>query len=142
MGRLLGIDYGERRVGLALSDPTQKFARPYRTVDASTRLLETLRSVIRDEEVEGIVLGLPRNMDGSLGRKAEEVLRFKERLEADSGLPVATWDERLTTAEAIRLLDLAGVSPRDRRRTVDRVAAQILLQSYLDAGELREGKEP
>lgn len=137
MGRLLGIDYGDRRVGLALGDPTGTFARPYRTVESSSRLIETLQSVIRKEEIDGIVLGLPRNMDGTLGRKAEQVLEFKKRLESEVGLAVETWDERLTTAEANRILDLAGVSPRDRRRTVDQVAAQILLQSYLDSRAFR-----
>jgi len=136
MGRILGIDYGDRRVGLALSDPSGTLACALDVVEQSPRLWEVLRDVLAREEVERIVLGLPRNMDGTLGPKARQVLAFKEKLEKECGAPVETWDERLTTAEAHEVLTIQGVSRSHRARVVDKVAAQILLQSYLDCRKL------
>jgi putative Holliday junction resolvase len=133
MGRVLGIDYGEKRIGLALSDPTGSLARALEVVEGEDALWGVLERLGRDEDVDRIVLGLPRNMDGSVGRKAREVMEFKERLERRAGLPVETWDERLTTVEAERYLRAGGIGPRKRGRRVDKVAAQILLQSFLDA---------
>lgn len=133
MGRILGIDHGDKRVGLAISDATETFARAFRVIPASENLLAALVELAREEEVERIVLGLPRNMDGSIGPKARQVLEFKERLEEASGLPVDTWDERLTTVQAERALKMKGARRAERARVVDKVAAQILLQSYLDS---------
>ncbi len=132
MGRLLGIDYGDKRFGLAVSDPTQTLARPLETIEGQSEFWRRLEVILADGEIETLVLGLPRNMDGSLGPKAQTVLAFRKRLEERSGLPVETWDERLTTVQAERNLRETGMSLNQRRRRVDEVAAQIILQSFID----------
>ena len=132
MGRVLGVDYGSKRIGLALSDLSGLIARPLAVVDGEAELFTLLPRLVEEEEVETVVIGLPRNMDGSLGPKAREVLEFKARLEERTDLPVETWDERLTTVQAERALRDGGLSRGKRGRRVDKVAAQILLQSYLD----------
>lgn len=133
MGRWMGIDYGDRRIGLALSDPAGTFARPFRVLLASPDLAEELKRVALAEGVERIVLGFPRNMDGSIGPKARQVLEFRAWLERELGLPVDLWDERLSTVEATRMLEDAGLSRMERGARVDKVAAQRILQSFLDA---------
>jgi putative Holliday junction resolvase len=134
VARLLGIDYGDRRFGLALTDRSGAVALPLDVVEGEEALWRRLTELLSEEEIQQIVLGLPRNMDGTLGPKAKQVLAFKTRLEARLGLSVETWDERLTTVQAERLLRDGGLSSRDRRRSrVDMVAAQILLQSYIEA---------
>ncbi len=129
-------------MGLALSDPSGTFARPLEVLENSPRLFDALREIVRREEVARVVLGLPRNMDGSLGPKARQVQDFKEKLEAELGVDVVLWDERLTTVQAERMLDDAGASRGRRKRTVDKLAAQILLQSCLDAGCQDGGNRP
>ncbi len=141
MGRILGIDFGDRRIGLALSDPTQTLARPFRMLEASSRLDEELRRVVREQSITKIVLGYPRNMDGSVGPKARQVEDFKFRLERELGLPVELWDERLSTAHAERILRAAGVPTRRRTGKVDKLAAHLILQSYLDAKASGGGAE-
>jgi putative Holliday junction resolvase len=140
MGRILGIDHGSKRIGLALSDAGATLARPLAVVAGEEALWPELERLLGEEEIERVVIGLPRNMDGTLGPKAREVLAFKERLEARTGLPVETWDERLTSREAERALRARGLSSRQMRGKVDKLAAQILLQSYLDA-RARRGRE-
>ncbi|MGQ9590197.1 MAG: Holliday junction resolvase RuvX [Planctomycetota bacterium] len=145
MGRLLGVDYGDRRIGLALSDPSGTLARPFRVVAASPKLAEELKDVALREGVERIVLGFPRNMDGSIGPKARQVLEFRAWLERELGLPVDLWDERLSTVEASRLLEDAGLSREERGARVDQVAAQRILQNFLDAraaGGRGDGEAP
>lgn len=142
MGRLLAIDYGEKRTGLALSDPSGTLASALDVVEGEQALWDSLERLVREKEVERIVLGLPLNMDGSVGPKAREVLAFKARLEARVNVPVETWDERLTTVQAERSLRAGGASGRQRVRRLDKVAAQILLQSFLDRqsqGKQKEG---
>ncbi len=136
--KTLGIDHGSRWFGLALSDSTGKFSRPLESVDGQKGLLDRLPELIRGEGVSRIVLGLPRNMDGSMGRKAEEVLNFAVLLRVRFQLQVETWDERLTTMQAERALRDAGVARRRWKERVDSMAAQILLQSFLDARSLAE----
>jgi len=143
MGRVVGIDYGQRRIGLSLSDETETIASPYAVVEGEEALLARLRILYDEEGLDRIVLGLPLNMDGSAGPKAQEALRFKGRLEKALGLPVETCDERLSTVQALDHLAMAGVRGRKRRARVDKVAAQIILQSYLDERRVRhEGPEP
>ena len=132
--RLAGVDHGGRWFGIALSDPTGTFARPLDVCDGEADAVEFLRRLIADQEVGGIVLGLPRNMDGTLGPKAKEVLRFAAALSTRLAVPVRTWDERLTSREAQQILHGAGLSARQVRQRENQVAAQILLQSFLDAG--------
>jgi putative Holliday junction resolvase len=140
--RRLGIDHGERRVGIALSDEEGRIAHPRDTLARKDprALLEAVASIAREEGVGEIVVGLPLHLDGSEGASARRARRFAELLEEAAGRPVVLWDERLTTAQADRALSEAGVRGRARRKVVDRVAAALMLQSYLDSK--REGDEP
>lgn len=131
--RVLAIDHGERRIGLALSDPTGTFAMPLEVVEGEDVLFERIRQLIAEKGVGRIVLGLPINMDGSIGPRARKTMEFGEHLAATFGLHVELWDERLTSVQAEKLLRMGGGSGRRRRALVDKVAAQILLQSYLDS---------
>jgi len=131
--RVLGIDYGEKRIGIALSDESGRIAYPLETVEGGEGALEEIERIAVQEAVGRMIIGLPRNMDGSLGPKAREVLRFVELLRGRFQIPLETWDERLSTVEAERYLKEAGLSRRQIRDRVDRVAAQIFLQSYLDS---------
>jgi len=140
--RILGIDYGEKRIGLAVSDPMGIFAQPLEAVEVAGDLsaaAETINDIAREYEATEIILGLPRNMDDTLGPKAEEALGFKEILIEKTGLPVITWDERLTTRQAERHLRETGWSRRRRMKRVDMVAAQIILQGYLDFRAKKQG---
>ncbi|MFQ6033989.1 MAG: Holliday junction resolvase RuvX [Candidatus Bipolaricaulia bacterium] len=132
--RILALDLGERRIGLALSDPEGILASG-RGVYRRRNLEEDLgylERLIGEEGVEEIVLGLPRNMDGSLGEQAERALKFKRLLEERLGLPVRLFDERLTSAEAERVLIEADLSRRRRREVRDELAAVLILQGYLE----------
>jgi putative Holliday junction resolvase len=133
--RTLGVDYGEKRIGLAISDPLGIFAQPHSVVDGTDARAAARRiaEISREREVETIVVGLPRNMNDTLGPKAIEALAFKELLEKETGLEVVTWDERLSTARAQRALRESSMSRKKRQQRVDAVAAQVVLQAYLDS---------
>ena len=132
-GRLLGLDLGERRIGLALGDPTGLLAGALMVLPSRVRARDVaaVREIAAREGAVAAVVGVPVNMDGSRGPQAEKSHRFGAALEA-AGLPVIYWDERLTTVEAQRYLRDGGMSREKRRQTIDAAAAQILLQSYLD----------
>jgi putative holliday junction resolvase len=132
--RLLGIDLGRARIGLAVSDELGMLAHPLETFPAasSKKLMERIAAIVRERTIERIVVGLPRNMDGSVGSAAAEALTFVETLRAQLSCPVVTWDERLTTVAANRALQEAGRKTRTTRGQVDQVAAQMILQGYLD----------
>jgi putative holliday junction resolvase len=134
--RLLGVDYGTVRVGLAVSDAERKIASPLATYERRGRERDAayFRQLAATEEVGQIVVGLPVHNDGREGAKAKEARAFGGMLAAATGLPVVFWDERFTTAEAEDHLWQAGLTHKRRKARRDRVAAQILLQSYLDAG--------
>jgi putative holliday junction resolvase len=134
--RLLGIDFGSVRVGLAMSDPDRKIAFPLATYTRSGREADAryFQKVVTDEEVGEIVVGLPVHTDGREGVKAAEARVFGKWLGEVTGRPVVFWDERFTTVEAESLLWNAGLTHKRRKDRRDRVAAQILLQAYLDAG--------
>jgi putative Holliday junction resolvase len=134
--RLLGVDYGDVRVGLAVSDPDRKIAFPLATYERQgrDRDAEHFRAVVREEQVGALVVGLPVHLDGREGEKAKAARAFGDWLGEVTGLPVAYWDERFTTAEAETALWAAGLTHKKRKARRDRVAAQILLQAYLDAG--------
>jgi putative Holliday junction resolvase len=133
----LGIDYGQRRVGLAVSDALGLTAQPldtfHRRSDAA--LIEHVRSLVAEREVTKIIVGLPVNMDGTYGPKADEARRLADHLRSALGLPVELWDERLTSWQAEQCLSEAGLPRKKQRESgkIDRVAAQLLLQSYLEA---------
>jgi putative Holliday junction resolvase len=131
--RVLGIDWGVRRHGLAVSDPLGYTAQPAGIVTRKGKdpgLLE-IAAVIEEKEVERIVLGLPHHMDGRPGDHYDDVMAFKGLLEERFGLPVETIDERLTTVQAERSLE--GLSRKKRKAKVDQVAAQLILQAWLDS---------
>ncbi|HVH63893.1 MAG TPA: Holliday junction resolvase RuvX [Candidatus Dormibacteraeota bacterium] len=132
--RILAVDPGTKRVGLALSDPTGTVAQGLDTVDAEPQatLAMRLAGIAREKEAERIVVGLPRRMDGTYGPEAKAAQKLAESLRRESGLPIELMDERLTTAAAERALLEGNVRRADRRQKVDRVAATMLLQSHLD----------
>ena len=134
MKRLLGIDLGKARVGIAISDELGLLAHPLETFPADKKkaLLERIAAIVREKKVESVVVGLPRNMNGSMGPAATEALAFVDQLRAKISCAVVTWDERLTTVAAHRTLREAGRSTRTTRGQVDQVAAQMILQGYLD----------
>ena len=136
--RVLAIDLGAKRVGLALSDPTGTIASPLATVDASPAagLVSRLAAVARSHDAQRLVVGLPRRLDGSHGPEAVMAQRIAGDLRRAAGVPVDLVDERMTTVAAERAL-LSGGMKRDRRKAhVDQVAATMLLQSYLDAARI------
>jgi len=140
--RVMGLDYGERRIGVALSDPLGLTAQPLATLDRTASLdadLAALAALARDHAVTRIVIGLPLGLDGAHGERARVTEKFARRLERASGLPVESWDERLTSVQAERALLEADLSRRRRRQVIDRAAAMLILQSWLDAHSVPEG---
>jgi putative holliday junction resolvase len=135
--RILGLDMGEKRIGLAVSDPLGITAQGLEVWTRQTRDadLAHLLQVARDYQVQQIVVGLPRHMDGRPGAAASSILEFAAALGEALGAEVIPWDERLTTAAAERVLIQADLSRRRRRQVVDQVAAVLILQSYLDSRE-------
>lgn len=133
--RILGLDHGTRRIGVAVSDEMKMIASPLEYVPAEplSAALERLSEIVRQRDVELIVIGMPRNMDGSYGPATEKVKEFVAALQAKVTVPIRTWDERLTTVQAHRYMIQSAVRKRDRKQKVDQTAAAILLQSYLDA---------
>jgi putative Holliday junction resolvase len=137
----LALDHGSKRIGAALSDETATIAQPLEFIPAEpfARSLERIQQIVTGRQVREVLVGLPRNMNGTCGPAAESALQFTAALREVLGIPVKTWDERLTSVQANRFLIEAGVRRRQRKSKVDQTAAAILLQSYLDAGALRSG---
>ena len=136
--RILGLDYGSKTVGVAISDPLGLTAQGVETIwrKQENKLRQTLAQIeklVEDYQVERIVLGYPKNMNNTVGERALKSLEFKEMLERRTGLPVVMWDERLTTVEANRTLMESGVRRENRKQYLDELAAIFILQSYLDA---------
>ena len=133
--RILAVDYGQKRTGLAISDPLGIFGQPFDTITACDprEVASRISALCVERGVGTIVLGLPRSMDNTLGPKAEETLAFRDILAGQTQVPIVTWDERLTTVQAERSLRDADLSRKKRRQRVDAVAAQIILQGYMDA---------
>jgi putative holliday junction resolvase len=132
--RRLGIDLGSSRIGIAISDELGMLAHPLETVPNDPSFLSRLRKIVLEKGVSGIVVGIPRNMDGSYGPAAEKAKLFLSELKSEfPDLRLIAWDERLTTVEAQRLLHAAGRDVKKSRPVIDQVAAQVLLQSYLDS---------
>ena len=135
--RSAGVDHGGRWIGLALSDPLGSIAQPLENIDGEAQAIARIKALMADRGVARVVVGLPRNMDGSLGPRAQAVLRFVEKLRAEALVEVEPWDERLTTAQAERSLEAAGFPRRRWAEKVNQVSAQIILQSFLDAERAR-----
>lgn len=133
--RIMGIDYGTRRIGVAISDPSCTMAHPLDTVQVKGdgSHMEQIEKIVRDYEVGKIVVGLPVNMDGSMGESARKVMGWAEALERSVDVPVELWDERLTTSEAHEFLIRLEVKGKKRRHIIDKIAASIMLQDYLEA---------
>ena len=133
--RILALDHGSKRIGVAASDEMKVIATPLEFIPAHpfAAFLVRLKELIRDKEVELILVGMPRNMDGSYGPAALKVQEFVVVLKKAVAVPIKTWDERLTSAQANRFLIAADVRRSKRKEKVDQTAAAILLQSYLDS---------
>jgi putative Holliday junction resolvase len=135
-GRLLGVDYGTVRVGLAVCDAERRIASPLATYERRNPASDGayFRSLVAAEGVVGLVVGLPVHNDGREGVKAQEARAYGSWLAAETGLPATYYDERFSTAQAESALWMAGLTHKRRKERRDRVAAQIVLQAYLDAG--------
>lgn len=133
--RVIALDHGTKRIGVAVSDELKLIAQPLEFIPAEpfADFLARLRQIIREKEVELVIVGLPRNMDGSYGPATMKVEAFVAALKGALTVPIQTWDERLTSTQANRLLIQAGVRRAKRKEKVDKTAAAILLQSYLDS---------
>ena len=140
--RYLGLDVGDRRIGVALSDETGTLATGLPTLGrvGPRKDVRALAELIRRNEVGEVVVGLPRRLDGGLGPQAQKVLAFMEDLRPAAKVPVVPWDERFTSVVAEQALVEADVSRRDRKTLVDKVAAILILQSYLDYRKLAEAE--
>ncbi len=143
--RCMGLDYGTKTVGVALSDELLLTAQPYETIvrEKANKLRKTLariEEIIAEMDVKEIVLGYPKNMNNTVGERAAATDEFREMLERRTGLPVILVDERLTTVEADRILEETGVAFSGRKEHIDKMAAAIILQTYLD-GRSKEKSE-
>ena len=132
--RRLGIDLGASRIGIAISDELGMLAHPVETIPNDSGFLAKLQKMVIEKGITAIVMGIPRNMDGSYGPAAEKAKLFLSQLKTEfPGVQLIPWDERLTTMEAQRLLHAAGRDVKKSRPVIDQVAAQVILQSYLDS---------
>lgn len=136
--RIMGLDYGSKTVGVAVSDALLLTAHAVETISRpqETKLRRTLARIeelCREYEIEKIILGFPKNMNNTIGDRAEKSLEFAEMLKRRTGLPVVMWDERLTTVAAERTLMESGVRREHRKEHIDQIAAVFILQGYLDA---------
>ncbi len=141
--RWMGLDYGTKTVGVAVSDELGITAQGLETIarKSNKKLRQTLariEALIAEYQVEKIVLGLPKNMNNTLGERAEETIEFKGMLERRTGLEVILWDERLTTMESERILMEGGVRRENRKERIDWMAASLILQSYMDSHPMKE----
>lgn len=133
--RIMALDAGDKRVGVAISDPLGFTAQGLTVLDNNSQVLAEVSNLCREYKVEKILVGLPKNMNNTIGPRAERALEFAAQVASATGLPVAMEDERLTTVAANRVLLAADLSRRKRRKTVDKLAATFILQSYLDRGK-------
>ena len=132
MNPILALDFGRARIGVAISDELELLAHPVETILANERATSRVVELVRERNVEHVVVGIPKRMNGQIGTAATEALEFVEKLRAVLPCPVVTWDERLTTVAAHRALRDAGKKTRHTRGYIDQVAAQMILQNYLD----------
>lgn len=136
-GRILGLDVGARRIGIAVSDPLGLTAQGLDTLHRKNRRgdFSELQQIVGQYEIREIVVGNPLRLSGTSGAQAEKMAAFAAQLRQSFALPVHLWDERLSTAEAHRLLDETGISAQRRKEVIDKMAAVLILQSFLDARE-------
>jgi putative Holliday junction resolvase len=141
MNPILGIDFGHARIGVAISDELRLLAHPLETIASNRNALARIAKIVRERRIASLVVGIPRTMSGEIGRAAHETLEFVEKLRAAVPCEVAVWDERLSTVAANRALREAGKKTRETRRYIDQVAAQMILQGYLDRQRQNEPAE-
>ena len=144
--RILGLDYGTKTVGVAISDPIGLTAQGMEIIrreeeNKLRRTLARIEAIIEEYGVTDIVLGLPKNMNNTQGVRVESTMEFKEKLERRTGLPVIMWDERLTTVAADRTMMEAGIRRENRKEYVDKIAAAFILQGYLDYLSMNGGRQ-
>lgn len=133
MKRTMGLDLGEKRVGVAISDALQITAQPFGVIERDKNMLARIKSILEEFEVGEIVVGLPIHMGGSEGEAAAGARKEADRIRDSLGVPVILWDERLTTVTAEKALIAQGVRRRKRREVIDKIAAAVILQSYMDS---------
>jgi len=135
----MGLDMGSKTIGVALSDELGIFANGMGTISrqGTDKDLKTLADLVSKYEVHQIVVGLPIRMAGTIGIEAKKVLQFVEKMKRSLSVSITTWDERLTTVQAKRVLLEAGLSRKKRKKVIDKTAATLILQSYLDAEQTR-----
>ncbi|MGM9875965.1 MAG: Holliday junction resolvase RuvX [Bacilli bacterium] len=134
--RYLGIDLGSKTIGLAMSDTTLTIASTYKTIffknEDYNSTIEEIMNIIKEYNITKIILGLPKNMNNTLGERAEITLKYKELLEKNTNIPIVMFDERLTSVISNNILIEADMSRKKRKKKVDSIAAQIILQDYLN----------
>ncbi|WP_010270660.1 Holliday junction resolvase RuvX [Paenibacillus senegalensis] len=137
--RLMGLDYGDKTIGVAISDELGWTAQGVETIRRTNRKadMKRLGELIREHQVEEIVVGLPKNMNGTIGPRGELSMEFAEQLQNTFKLPVHLWDERLTSIAAERTLLEADVSRKKRKQVIDKMAAMLILQGYMDSKKRR-----
>lgn len=136
--RILGLDYGSKTVGVAISDPLLITAQGLEIIrrESENKIRKTLQRIeelVAEYDVEKIVLGYPKNMNGTDGDRAEKSLEFKDTIERRTGIPVVMWDERLTTVSADKVMMESGIRRENRKEYVDEIAAMFILQNYLES---------
>ena len=137
MNPILGIDFGRARIGVAISDELRLLAHPLETIPANKDSGKRIADIVRERKIDKVVVGVPRQMSGEIGTAANEALEFAAKLRTLLPCEIQTWDERLTTVAAHRALRDAGKKTRQTRKFVDQVAAQMILQGYLDRESAR-----
>ena len=135
--RIMGLDYGSKTIGVAISDALGLTAQPLETIERSgenklRRSLASIAEIVREKDIKKIVVGLPINMDGRSGERAALTLEFVEKLKLRVDIPIVMQDERLTTVEADEILDESGVKKQDRKQFIDQIAAGIILKEYME----------
>ena len=139
--RALGLDFGTKTIGLSISDSTKMIASSLKVLRYEfdyTKLFEEIKNIIAEKNVDEVILGYPINMDDTIGKRAEETLLFKEKLQEYLNMDIILEDERLTTREATKILIEADLSRKKRKKVIDKLAASFILQGYLD--RRRDGK--
>ncbi len=140
MSRILGIDFGERRIGLAVSDPLGITAQGLPTLDTKKTkdILSYLENIIKEKDVTKVIVGMPKNMNGTIGPKGREVEKFIQELLNRTKIDVIPWDERLTSVQSLKAMREMGTKQK-HKEVVDRISATLILQSYLDSSKSESG---
>ncbi|MCX8021514.1 MAG: Holliday junction resolvase RuvX [Syntrophorhabdaceae bacterium] len=133
--RVLCLDVGEKKIGISVSDPTGTIAQGVKVYKRTEKRkdISSIKNLINEYDAKIVIIGLPKDLNGAIGKKAKEIIAFSEELKAYISIPIVLWDERFSTNEAHRIFELAHIKHKDRKPYLDVMAAQIILQGYLDA---------